>query len=244
MNKILQRFSKASETYQANATVQKHMGEYLQQLLPRQDFKNILEIGCGSGNFSELLFKTYPKSRITLNDLSPKMLSICKSKFAYNFDYIEGDAQTLNFPEKYDLICSCACFQWFANLEQSLSRLKNYLKDDGFLVCAIFGPEHFCELRNLCGIGLNYPQLSDLKDMFDVLGFECHLDEENISVHFKSVSEMLRHFKETGISALSSQFWTRGKLLAFMDAYEHYYRDELGVRLTWKPVYAVCKLKG
>ena len=243
MNKILQRFSKASKTYHDNAFVQKHMGERLHQLLPRKNFQNILEIGCGSGSFSELLVKAYPQAHITLNDLSPQMLSICKSRFSSEFDYIEGDAQLLNFPAKYDLICSCACFQWFSDLEQGLNRLKKFLSADGVLACAIFGFEHFHEIKSLCGVGLNYPKVSELEAMLGALGFESNLEEENILVHFKSVSAMLRHFKKTGITALSSQMWTRGRLLAFMEAYERNYKYEAGIQLSWNPVYAVCKVK-
>ena len=243
MNKILQRFSKASKTYHDNAFVQKHMGERLHQLLPRKDFRNILEIGCGSGSFSELLVKAYPQAKITLNDLSPQMLSICKSRFAARLDYIEGDAQILNFPERYDLICSCACFQWFSDLEQGLKRLKKFLSPDGVLACAIFGSQHFYEVKSLCGVGLNYPKVDELEDMLEALGFESSIYEENILVHFKSAGAMLRHFKETGITALSSQMWTRGRLLAFMEAYEHNYKDEAGIRLSWNPIYAVCTLK-
>lgn len=243
MNKILQRFSKASKTYHDNAFVQKHMGERLFQLLPDKKFQNILEIGCGSGSFSELLVKAYPEAKITLNDLSPQMLSICKNKFALGLDYLEGDAQFLNFPGKYDLICSCACFQWFSDLEQGLNRLKSFLSADGVLACAVFGSKHFYEVKSLSGVGLNYPKVSELEHMLDALGFESRLEEENILVHFKSVSAMLRHFKETGISAISSKIWTRGRLLSFMEAYEHNYKDESGIRLSWNPVYAVCNLK-
>ena len=92
-------------------------------------------------------------------------------------------------------------------------------------------------------MGLNYPKVSELEHMLDALGFESRLEEENILVHFKSVSAMLRHFKETGISAISSKIWTRGRLLSFMEAYEHNYKDESGIRLSWNPVYAVCNLK-
>ncbi len=242
-DRVSRRFSKASSSYGKEAFVQRQMGAHLRALLPEGNFQEILELGCGSGNFSKLLVKHYPHANITLNDLSPQMLLICKDEFGSQVHYLQGDAQELNFSTRYDLIIGCASFQWFENLEESLKRLKAYLKPQGILAFAIFSPEHFAEIKAITGLSLNYPTSAQLAKMLTRQGFDFKLKSELIVTHFKSALEMLRHFKATGIAALSSQMWTRGKLLSFIEAYERAYSDNEGVRLTWAPLYAICTKK-
>ncbi|MHC4285732.1 MAG: class I SAM-dependent methyltransferase [Planctomycetota bacterium] len=42
--------------------------------------KRILELGCGTGNLSELIVKTYPNAEKVLVDISEKVISQCKSR--------------------------------------------------------------------------------------------------------------------------------------------------------------------
>ena len=44
--------------------------------------RNILEIGCGTGNLSTLIIREYPESTIHLVDISDKMIEHCKEKFS------------------------------------------------------------------------------------------------------------------------------------------------------------------
>ena len=57
MNKdlIKKRFSKNLKTYNENAKVQKRMAEKLIQLCKKNNYKKILEIGCGTGFLTECI---------------------------------------------------------------------------------------------------------------------------------------------------------------------------------------------
>jgi len=105
----------------------------------------ILDIGSGTGLFSSILLNKYPKAHFTLIDLSDKMLSVAKERFAGldNFDYIVSDYTKYSFDKKFDIIISALsihhldalskknlyhnCFQWlnddgiFLNADQVLS---------------------------------------------------------------------------------------------------------------------------
>ena len=238
---VKKRFSKASLTYQKEALVQKHMGEVLSKKLATYSFSKILEIGCGSGNFSKELLTNFPEASLYLNDLSPKMLELCQEQFKDRAFYIEGDAGKISFDNNFDLICGCASFQWFMDFKGTLKKLCDHLNDDGILAFAIFGKEHFYEVKAISGIGLDYFSKDSLLNILDDVGLQSEITSENITVHFKSALEMLRHFKKTGVGAISHKMWTRGRLFKFLDDYEKNFSDDLGVKLTWQPVYVVCK---
>jgi len=72
------------------------------------DTPEILDIGAGTGIFSEYILKKYPKASLTLIDISDKMLELSKLRFKdfNNIKYIAYDYSTYNFDEKYDIIIS------------------------------------------------------------------------------------------------------------------------------------------
>lgn len=69
---------------------------------------NILDIGSGTGLFSNIVLQKYPKAKLTLIDLSDKMLEVAKERFkSYkDFEYIVDDYTKHNFDKKFDIIIS------------------------------------------------------------------------------------------------------------------------------------------
>ncbi|MDR3597465.1 class I SAM-dependent methyltransferase [Clostridium sp.] len=72
------------------------------------DNPKILDLGAGTGIFSEYILKKYPKASLTLIDISEKMLEISKLRFKNenNIKYIFEDYLSYDFNEKYDIIIS------------------------------------------------------------------------------------------------------------------------------------------
>lgn len=68
----------------------------------------ILDLGAGTGIFSEYILKKYPKANITLIDISEKMLELSKLRLKKysNMKYILADYLTYDFNKKYDIIIS------------------------------------------------------------------------------------------------------------------------------------------
>jgi SAM-dependent methyltransferase len=97
--------------------------------------KKILELGCGTGKYTEILLK---KGYNTLSlDLSEEMLEIARKKIP-NGKFIQGDIKNLNLNEKYD-----ACLLLFAvlgyitenkHLENVFQNIKAHLNPGGFLI--------------------------------------------------------------------------------------------------------------
>lgn len=152
--KALQKnFSKNAVNYDAFAKVQKKMARELFEGIcfepnRAKDSLDILDVGCGTGYLSELMLKGYPNANITAVDIAPGMIEWAKQKLAgKGIEFLCADIEEVALNRKFDIIVSNAAFQWFNRLEDTISKLKARLKDNGILAFSTFGPMTFNELR-------------------------------------------------------------------------------------------------
>lgn len=70
--------------------------------------KEILELGCGTGNLTQLIILRYPNAKITAIDISEEIINECKSRIAFqNIEFIKSDFKELELPQNtFDLIVS------------------------------------------------------------------------------------------------------------------------------------------
>jgi tRNA (cmo5U34)-methyltransferase len=70
--------------------------------------KTVLDIGAGTGLFTQFVYDLNPNLHFTLTDLSGQMLNVARERFEgnNNFEYIELDFSREPLPGKYDLIIS------------------------------------------------------------------------------------------------------------------------------------------
>ncbi len=70
--------------------------------------KTVLDIGAGTGLFSQFVYEQNPHLHFTLADISDPMLSVARTRFQGrdNFDFIELDLATDKIPGKFDIIIS------------------------------------------------------------------------------------------------------------------------------------------
>jgi tRNA (cmo5U34)-methyltransferase len=69
----------------------------------------ILELGCGSGNLSELVCRRFPTASVGLVDFSGRLLEQCRRRLAGfpGIEYVEADFRELQFDHRsFDLIVS------------------------------------------------------------------------------------------------------------------------------------------
>ncbi|WP_248277776.1 class I SAM-dependent methyltransferase [Brasilonema sp. UFV-L1] len=110
-----------------------HYHHFLLQQLPSH-CKNILEIGCGTGEFSRLLAKR--ADRVVAIDLSPNMIKVAKqhSKEFTNIDFQVADILKWEFPtQQFDAIASIATVHHLP-VENLLPNLEAALKPGGSLL--------------------------------------------------------------------------------------------------------------
>ncbi|MGN0901966.1 MAG: malonyl-ACP O-methyltransferase BioC [Succinivibrio sp.] len=229
-------FSKASSTYADNAYVQLKLAEKLMSLLSGKNYRNILELGCGSGLLTGQIVKDLNFECLDVNDLSESMLEVCLKSYKDDkrLNGLLGDAEKLELEKGYDLVISNACVQWFADFKGAVKKYHSALNNGGEFIFSTFVKGNFHELYELTGVGLDYLERTEIEKQVREVFNNCTFESFEYVSHFKSVKDMLTSFKKTGVSGLSHQIWTKKKLMDFTHAYKSRFSDENGIMLTWR----------
>jgi malonyl-CoA O-methyltransferase len=214
---IQAKFSRAADSYDSYAKVQADVARRLAAMLPSTGEKTgcntILEIGCGTGNFSALLADRFPEAKIVALDFSPEMIAIARRKrktAAIEFVCAEGEQFLAEAPAgSFDLVTSNGSLQWFSNIERTLADISRTLSPNGAFICSIFGPESLHEL----GQGLKaiqavpkslaaqkFPGPKRLQRGLDLYFREGKVRGELIEKDYRSAHDLLLHIKKTGTS--------------------------------------------
>lgn len=241
---INRQFSKACDTYESDAFIQKKMAEHLMSMLCSKSYFKILEIGSGTGYLTSLIVNKLDYKSLCINDLSLNMLEHCKNRFDNKVqNYLLGDAETLKLKDCYSLIISNACFQWFSSFKNSLENFKNALDKDGEILFSTFIDGNFKELKSTLGVSIDYLDLSAIESVLKSLNLDYTIQTKSVKTHYNTVREMLKSFKNTGVSGLSNATWTKSKLISFEKQYKDLYSDDSGVYLSWELCFVRAKLK-
>jgi len=98
----------------------------------------ILDIGCGPGNSTALLQKTFPEAEILGADASDAMLEQArKSHPDLRFVKSVMPDGLSSLPENFDLLFSNACIQWIPGQKELLSALVEKLNPNGVLAVQV-----------------------------------------------------------------------------------------------------------
>lgn len=228
-------FEKAKDTYRKHALVQKNMASALIFHLIKsggKDFEKILEIGAGTGFFTDEIALNLSFKEIILNDITENFTG-------HNFKFIQGDASKINFGKNFDLVASNAALQWIEDIEAFFVKTRNSLKKGGILAFSSFGFENFKQFKILTGRGLDAPSYTKC---LQNSGFKI-LDMEEViqTLYFENVKEILGHVKSTGVALSGGGVWTKGKLLNFEKLYFEKFHDKNGYALTYNPLFVVAR---
>jgi trans-aconitate methyltransferase len=163
-----------AELYKNNHNYSTQYGQALLDYLP-ESFEVALDIGCGTGDLTNLLSKRVTKRTVGL-DSSADMLALAKKNYPH-IDFILGDATKLTFNKEFDVVFSNACFHWIKEQKALLSGIYNALKVGGTLVCE-FGFWENCKLMvnsfaNVTGIKNDkffYPTEAEYRELLEDAG--------------------------------------------------------------------------
>lgn len=120
----------SNESWNHNA----HYHRYLMSRIPEQ-CQHILEIGCGTGEFSRLLAGR--AERVLAIDLSSQMIRLARerSKLYQNIDFVTGDVLTYHLPQyQFDCIATLTTIHHLP-IETILRKIRKALKPGGVFVC-------------------------------------------------------------------------------------------------------------
>jgi trans-aconitate 2-methyltransferase len=97
---------------------------------------NIIDIGCGPGNSTQVLVSRWPGSKITGIDNSPAMIEKAKEDYPKQDWYII-DAGNEEIKGKYDIVFSNATIQWIPNHASLLKKFHALLSGHGLLAIQV-----------------------------------------------------------------------------------------------------------
>lgn len=104
--------------------------------------ENILDIGCGPGNSTEILCKMFPNARVTGIDSSTDMIETARRSVpGAQFKLCDAGMGLDSITEKYDIVFSNACIQWIPDHEKLLKSMMGLLRSGGKL--AVQTPMNF-----------------------------------------------------------------------------------------------------
>ena len=252
-------FSRNAQSYDNYAVVQKKMATKLAKLLEANN-KNpqaILEIGCGTGNYTQILAEKYPQAQILATDISAEMLAITKHKLAAypNISYQLADGEKIELGGEFDLITSNAVFQWFTDYKATFKRYLELLELNGQLLYATFGERTFNELHNsfalaykklgLENTGVHGPKFvttTQLQEFSNNSAWQTVFREEDQLQYFSTAKEFLQAVKKVGANNASTSeklLVSRRLLLQMLNEYQTTYQKANQVRATYHIIYGL-----
>jgi ubiquinone/menaquinone biosynthesis C-methylase UbiE len=105
-------------------------------LSPPLEDLNVLEVGCGAGDFA--LYLAERQANVTAVDFSPQAIEIASKKLTAqqkNVKFGVADAQSLPFEDNsFDLLFSCECLEHVPEPQLALAEFRRVLKPEGKLI--------------------------------------------------------------------------------------------------------------
>ncbi len=167
-NTVQHNFSKAAPHYDTWAVPQKAVAARLGSM-PPASFKAeaILELGCGTGCLTRLLYQRFHPRLLTAIDSARGMIDACRKQctFQSETEFLHTTAETYRSGRVFDLAASSFSFQWFTDKKTVLENTRRHLAEKGLLALAVPMPGSLRELAESYreALGASIPAL-DLPD--------------------------------------------------------------------------------
>ncbi|MCP4481671.1 MAG: methyltransferase domain-containing protein [bacterium] len=231
---LAQNFGQAAKTYQQYSFIQDLAADILLNYILIKNPKNILELGCGPGNFTKKLANKFSEAKVTAIDISKEMLEVAMLEVPKSdlnrFKFIQADAETFlaDPEEKFDLIISNATLQWL-----------NMVKQKGYFAVSMFGPKTFKELAEVLAEENIKIAAQYFKDLAAYQQIFAEGKETFIEKEYPSLLDLLKYIKNTGTKhhqkSLIKGLWTKKKV----EKLESKYLARFGkIKVTYHLIFA------
>ncbi|MFT6030064.1 MAG: malonyl-CoA O-methyltransferase [Oleiphilaceae bacterium] len=252
---IAQSFGLAANTYDSVAHFQRWVGEKLMEKIPDCSPETIVDLGCGTGYFSESLSNKYPNASYIGMDLSESMARFAKGHHVSEYSWVTGDAESLTFRDgSIDLIFSSLAIQWCANLPLLMKEIKRVLSPKGIFVFSTLLDGSLAELKSAWSEVDDHQHVNDffLKEDYQQAVLESGLaikllSEETKILKYQKLTELMRELKELGAHNLNAQrsigLMGRNKLSGVISVYEKFRVNQSYLPASYEVLWGVL-IKG
>lgn len=230
--KIAESFGSASKSYDVSARLQRFSGKHLMPWLPNKHDLRVLDLGSGTGFFTDLLASSY-KEVIGL-DFSKEMLNFAKSCRNENILWLNADAHKIPLQDEcIDFIYSNLVIQWCEPLDNAINEMLRVLKPGGLIIFTTLVDGTLHELKS------SWKKVDDDQHVIDFkteeqLGELFSTDSSHLLQHkcqeivleYKNVIHLARELKGLGANHLANKknrgLSGKDKWFAMTDHYERF----------------------
>ncbi|MBU2898488.1 class I SAM-dependent methyltransferase [Vibrio hepatarius] len=178
--------------YYSNGIVQFDAAKELLQLLPKR-VDSLLDVGCGSGKVSHLIYEHLSPKFMLAIDNSLEMINQATLRYPDSkLQFLHADINQFGLENRFEVVTANSSFQWFRDYDASLLAIKNALKPSGIFVMQTPYKQDWC------------PQVSALMDKFFTDYYPEHGHCFTLPcMHLDSPEEYIRLFESKGFSTVS-----------------------------------------
>lgn len=248
-----QRFSRAAQTYDEAAFIQREIGTRLMERLDyiRLQPERLLDLGCGTGLLCEQALARYPKAQVVGLDIATNMMDYTLQRFASESRLagVCADASALPLAENsMDMLLSNLMLQWCNDLPQVFRECARVLRPEGLLMFSTLGPDTLQELRKSWSQVDGYAHTSRFEDMHNVgdalvaAGFrDPVVDREVITLTYADVRGLLNDLKSIGANNATAGrargLTGKQRWQAFYQAYDQFKQADGRYPATYEVIY-------
>ena len=203
-------FSRAAQTYDRVAALQRHVGEALMARVPigMPTPGAMLDLGAGTGHGTALLAERFPAADLIAVDIALGMLQTFKQKPGLVDKALricaDGEALPLR-SRSIDLVFSNLAMQWLPDLPLLLTEFSRVSRPGGILLFSTFGESTLCELRAAWAKADSHTHVNafaSIQKIAEALlnaGFgDIAIEKECRKLAYPSVDAILRELKHLG----------------------------------------------
>ncbi|MEW6982920.1 malonyl-ACP O-methyltransferase BioC [Colwelliaceae bacterium 6471] len=221
--KIARSFGSASKSYDVSARLQRYSGKHLMPWLPNRNDLTVLDLGSGTGFFTNILASSY--QQVVGVDISYQMIEFASTHRSKDICWLQADAFKLPLQtNSIDFIYSNLVIQWCEPLDKALDEIMRVLKPGGLFIFSTLVDGTLYELKS------SWAQVDDDKHVIDfrspaelmtlLNSSQSRLIEhqaQDIVLEYESVLHLAHELKGLGANHVPEK---RGKGLAGKDKWQ------------------------
>ncbi|MEO8402631.1 MAG: methyltransferase domain-containing protein [Gammaproteobacteria bacterium] len=165
--------------------------------------KQILELGCNTGELTEALAARYPDAEIIALDPSQAMLDYAKQRQAKNVNWTCSSFETLPVPDhSIDLLIANLLLPWCDDLNTLFREWRRVLRPNGLFMLTSLGPDTLHSLQNTQLVLPNFVDMHDVGDVMIAAGFvDPVLNVDYFTLTYRDQAKLLAELQSTGMIA-------------------------------------------